>query len=79
MSWLEEAQQIVKQKSSSVSEQFDPNVSNQREQLVKRLKMLYDNATEREIEKAIDQALEHFSLPYDEKTFMDFLRIKLED
>ena len=79
MSWLEEAQQIVKQKSSSVPEQFDPNVSNQREQLVKRLKMLYDNATEREIEKAIDQALEHFSLPYDEKTFMDFLRIKLED
>ena len=58
---------------------FAPDSAEQREQLIKRLKMIYDNATEREINKAIDEALDRFSPPYEEKTFMDFLRVKLED
>ena len=80
MSWLEEAQQKIKQKQEIVAEQsFAPENQEQRELLVKRLKMLYDNATEREIEKAIDDALDKFAPPYEEKAFMNFLRIKLED
>lgn len=79
MSWLEEAQQRINQKKQEATDVFDPNNVEQREKLEKRLKMLYDNATEREINKAIDNALEHFDAPYEEKTFMDFLRTKLED
>lgn len=79
MSWLEEAQQIVKQKQIGNDASFAPDRPEQREKLVYHLKMLYDNATEREIEKAIDAALENFSKPYEEKAFMNFLRIKLED
>ena len=80
MSWLEEAQQIIKQKQKEeIEEVFNPANQAQREQLCKRLKMLYDNATEREIDKAIDNALDRFVPPYEEKAFMDFLRTKLED
>lgn len=41
--------------------------------------MLYDDATEREIDKAVDDALDRFDAPYDEKAFMTFLQTKLED
>lgn len=58
---------------------FFPADADKREKLVSRLKMLYDNATEREINKAIDEALDRFDPPYDEKAFMVFLRTKLED
>ena len=79
MSWLEEAQQKIKQKNQETPDVFDPNNSEHREKLERRLKMLYDNATEREINKAIDDALDKFDPPYEEKAFMDFLRVKLED
>ena len=79
MSWLDEAQQIVKQKQQQNDNVFAPNSAEQRERLVGKLKMLYDNATEREINKAIDDAMDRYSPPYDEKAFMDFLRVKLED
>ena len=79
MSWLDEAQQIVKQKQRQSDNAFAPNITEQREQLVRKLKMLYDNATEREINKAIDDALDRYSPPYEEKAFIDFLRVKLED
>ena len=78
MSWLEEAQQKIKQKQD-VKDTFAPNDQEQRERLISRLKMLYDNATEREINKALDDALDRFDPPYEEKAFMNFLRTKLED
>ena len=81
MSWLDEARQIVKekQKQTITNETFSPETEVQREILVNRLKMLYDNATEREINKAIDDALDNLAPPYEEKVFMKFLRTKLED
>ncbi|MBR1778059.1 MAG: hypothetical protein IJ752_05685 [Alphaproteobacteria bacterium] len=79
MSWLEEAQQKIKQKQETAADTFDPNETEQRERLIRQLKMLYDNTTEREINKAVDEALDRFAPPYEEKGFMDFLRVKLED
>ena len=81
MSWLDEARQIVKEKQNktTTNETFSPETEVQREILVNRLKMLYDNATEREINKAIDDALDSLDTPYEEKVFMKFLRTKLED
>lgn len=79
MSWLDEARQLVAQKQNSSPEVFDPSDDDQRANLIKKLKTLYDNATEREIEKALDNALDRFRPPYEEKEFMKFLRTKLED
>lgn len=79
MSWLEEARQKIEQKQETTDTAFFPADADGREKLVSRLKMLYDNATEREINKAIDEALDRFDPPYDEKAFMLFLRTKLED
>lgn len=82
MSWLEEAQQKIQQKQQQNNidqDSFSPDQESQREQLVNQLKMTYDNASEREINKAVDEALEKFDPPYDKADFMRFLRMKLED
>lgn len=81
MSWLEEAQKIIekKQTDTATSSAFSCLSEAEREVLKKKLRSLYDNATEREIDKAIDQALEKVEKPYEEKAFMAFLRTKLED
>ncbi len=80
MSWLDEARQKAAQmQKNDTGTEFSPDTPDDRERLERRLKMMYDSATEREIGKAIDDAIDRFSAPFDEKTFMDFLRAKLED
>lgn len=80
MSWLDEARQKAAQtQKNDLETEFSPNTPDGRERLERRLKMMYDNATEREIAKAVDNAIDRFPAPFDEKTFMDFLRVKLED
>ncbi len=80
MSWLDEAQAIIKNKQNVGDESdFAPNTADGREKLTRRLKTLYDNATEREIDKAVDDALDRFDAPYNEKAFIAFLQTKLED
>lgn len=80
MSWLEEAQQKIQKKhQESETDGFAVETPGQRERLIKRLRMMYDNATEREIEKAVEDAIDRLEPPYEEKSFMAFLRTKLED
>lgn len=80
MSWLDEARAIAKNKQTGENGGgFAPDTADGRERLTRRLKMLYDDATEREIDKAVDVALDRFDAPYDEKAFMAFLQTKLED
>lgn len=80
MSWLDEARAIAKNKQNEENGGgFAPDTADGREKLTRRLKMLYDDATEREIDKAVDVALDRFDAPYDEKAFMAFLQTKLED
>ena len=49
------------------------------EQIVKELKMLYENATEREILRTVDLAREHLGNVPARKDFFLFARTKLED
>ena len=80
MSWLDEARQkAARTQKNDLETEFSPDTPDGRERLERRLKMMYDNATEREIAKAVDNAIDRFSAPFDEKAFMDFLRVKLED
>lgn len=82
MSWLDEAQQKIREKQTEEHPAADGfPIENQefKEQLTRRLRLMYDNATEREIEKAIENAVDRLEPPYEEKSFMAFLRTKLED
>ena len=50
-----------------------------REQFIRELKMIYDNATNREIEKAVDWVLENNQPPYQKEIILKLIRPKLED
>lgn len=50
-----------------------------RDALVRRMRMTYDNASEREIEKAVDEAFEKLDDLTDTRALDAFLRVRLED
>lgn len=50
-----------------------------RDALARRMRMTYDNASEREIEKAIDEAFEKLDDLTDTRALDAFLRVRLED
>ena len=50
-----------------------------REAFAKELRELYENATWIEINRAIDWGMETLEKPYDKKTFLAKIRVKLED
>ena len=80
MSWLDEAKKIAEQK---MKENNNIKLSalladENKEALIRKLRLEYDDATEREIEKALNDAEEKFGQNPDEKTLNAFLRTKLE-
>lgn len=81
MSWLDEARRIAERKQAEAETFSELPLSSAegREKLKKKLRMTYENATEREIEKALDSAEK--TLPPDsrEKDVLLFVRTKLED
>ena len=82
-SWMEEAlarAQKAQQNPAPIEDgPFDPTRPDQREKLTREFRMTYEQASEREIEKAIDLALEKVESPYERKEFLRFLRSRLED
>lgn len=80
MSWLRDAQNLIaKRNAGDVSKPSSGDILDDESRLVKELRSLYENATVREIEKAIAAAREKLQPPYTEKELMDFLRVRLED
>lgn len=79
MSWLDDAKKFVQEKEKQASLNASAPNAFDREEEIKRLKMLYDNATQREIEKALDAAFEQLENPLDEKERNAFLKRRLED
>lgn len=80
MNLFEEAAAFMAQKQKakeSVSEFLATPAS--REAFVRELKMMYDNATNMEIEKALDWVMEQLPAPYDKKQVLQKIRVKLED
>lgn len=80
MSWLDEAKKIAEQK---MKENNNIKLSalladENKEALIRKLRLEYDDATEREIEKALNDAEKKFGQNPDEKTLNAFLRTKLE-
>lgn len=80
MSWLDEAKKIAEQKMKE-NNNIKPSAllaDENKEALIRKLRLEYDDATEREIEKALNDAEEKFGQTPDEKTLNAFLRTKLE-
>ena len=81
MSFLDDAQAFMRQKNSVKTNTKDDFLmtSESREQFAQELRSLYENATWSEIYKAIDWVKEICDVPYDKKTILAKIRIKLED
>ena len=80
MNLFEEAAAFMaqKQKTEPVANDF-LTTSASREAFVRELKMMYDNATNMEIEKALDWVMEQLPAPYDKQQVLKKIRVKLED
>ena len=81
MSFLDDAQKFLKQKQSEHNTSTSGFLETQesRSAFEKELRDLYENATWSEISTAIDWGMEIMEHPYDKKTFLQKIRVKLED
>ncbi|MBQ3695671.1 MAG: hypothetical protein II938_01705 [Alphaproteobacteria bacterium] len=81
MSFLDDAQAFLKQKQNqqTQTEMVFLETPESRSAFEKELRELYENATWNEIGKAIDWGMEVMEKPYDKKTFLQKIRVKLED
>ncbi len=81
MSFFDDAQKFMQSrtKPQESEETVDLTDTDVIERLTKELKMLYENATEREISRAIDLAHDRFGNTPVRKEFLLFVRTKLED
>ena len=81
MSFLEDAQIFLKQKQSKIPQETNDflQTPESRAAFEKELRDLYENATWNEINKAIDWGMEVMEKPYTKKTFLQKIRVKLED
>lgn len=84
MGWLEDAEKRIKelQKENQKNEEncsiYNLADKEQKEKLKKALKLEYLEASELNINKAIEEASEKFEKPYDETEIKKFFRKKLE-
>ncbi len=84
MGWLEDAEKRIKelQKGNQESEEktgiYNLADKEQKEKLKKALKLEYLEASELNINKAIEEAAGKFEKPYDEAEIKKFFRKKLE-
>ena len=80
MNLFEEAAACMaqKQKAEPVASDFLTTPAS-REAFIRELKMMYDNATNMEIEKALDWVMEQMPAPYDKQQVLKKIRVKLED
>ena len=81
MSFLDDAQNFLKQKQKTENTETSDFLTTpeSRAAFEKELRDLYENATWNEINNAIDWGMEVMEKPYDKKTFLQKIRIKLED
>ena len=77
MSWLDDAQKIIAEKAKNAT--AGKAAGETRDALIRRMKLTYDNATDREIEKAVDAAFDTLPDLTDTSALNAFLRRRLEE
>ena len=79
MNLFEEAAAFMAQKQKEeATEGYFLMTPASREAFVRELKMMYENATNSEIERALDWVMEQLTAPYDKKQVLQKIRVKLE-
>ncbi len=79
MSWLDEAKAIVKNKEASSSDELFLATESDKESFKKEVMALYENATERELDLAIERIFERFDPPFSKKEVMLYIKQFVED
>ena len=79
MSWLDEAKAIVKSKEASSSDELSLATEADKEAFKKEVMSLYENATERELDHAIERIFERFDPPFSKKEIMLYIKQFVED
>ena len=79
MNLFEEAAAFMAQHPKAQTENSFLQTLESREKFLRELKMLYENATNNEIEKALDSVLSQQTPPYDKNQILKKIRPKLED
>ena len=79
MGFLEDAQKFMQTHQPQAPKTRTLRTSADCEVLTKELKSLYENATNAEIERAVEAARTRFGDEPEEKELRTFLRVKLED
>ncbi len=80
MSFLEDVEKFMKNKTTVATENYLDLTKNEvRKAIENRLRSLYDNATSREIDKAINCSIEKLGETPSSKEFYLFVRPLLED
>ncbi len=80
MNLFEEAQKFMATRQKPIeTEQSFLSTNESKENFIKELKIIYENATNTEIERALNWVMEQFSPPYNKSEILKKIRIKLED
>ena len=81
MGFFEDAEAFMKAHPRVIDENdyLKLETEEQREDMFKQLREMYDQASNMEISKALDEAIERYSTHPLKKDFFHFLRGKLED
>lgn len=80
MNLFEEAQKFMATRQKPIApEQSFLSTTESKESFIRELKMIYDNATNTEIERALNWTMEQFSPPYNKAEILKKIRVKLED
>ena len=80
MNLFEEAQKFMATRQKPIeTEQSFLSTNESKESFIRELKMIYENATNTEIERALNWVMEQFSPPYNKSEILKKIRIKLED
>ncbi|MGN1063317.1 MAG: hypothetical protein ACI4QM_03225 [Alphaproteobacteria bacterium] len=82
MSFEQEALAFLKSRrpeNSDEGEILHLDTPAQTEAFIRYLRQTYENATETEINRALNQVMEDLPRPFHKKTFLQKMRVKLED
>ena len=81
MNLEEEAKKFMQshKNEENIGPSFSLETERERDELFKKLTRLYENASNYEIERAIENAIDAYGTHPEEKAFFEYLRKKLED
>lgn len=81
MSFLDDAQAFLKSRTPVSDDEniLHLDTTDEIDAFILTMRRLYENATETEIRRALNQVMDDLDRPFDKKIFLQKMRVKLED